>query len=104
MYELIRLAGLSAVLLLCASCGSDEINFDDPRIANDGTFPNLNRVPVPAAAPFDSQEAQVKIQVIDAARPQSRTVPTSEAETARLRRLGQTHAQDALRQIESSGN
>ncbi|MCP1199370.1 DNA repair protein RecO C-terminal domain-containing protein [Notoacmeibacter sp. MSK16QG-6] len=105
MHRLMRVFGFSAALFVCASCGTpDVLPYSDARIADDGTYPNLNVVPVPAAAPMSSTEAQAQIQAVQAARPAPRGLPTSESEAVYLRRLGRTHGQEALRQIEASGN
>lgn len=101
----IVLAACLAGLLFSASCSTtDVLPYSDSRIADDGSYPNLNLVPEAAAPPLGTAEARSTIAAVESAKPAQRAAPTSDSEALRLRRLGQTHAQDALRQIEASGN
>lgn len=75
-----------------------------PSFARPGDYPNLNVVPTPAATQFTEEEKAERIETLRARRDnlvgQSRGVRDRSAE---LRRLGRSHADDALRAIEAEG-
>jgi len=93
-------AALLAAMLLSA-CGSA---VDEPAagMRKTGTFPNLN-VPMHAATTqFTPQEARAGAARLQGAlkQQQALTAENGTTNTEELRRLGSTHADDALKQIE----
>ncbi|MGE0499700.1 MAG: hypothetical protein AB7I79_10620 [Rhizobiaceae bacterium] len=73
--------------------------------ANTGTYPNLNIQPDAAATQIDAVEKASGISKLKATQSQT-TARTAglraTSDEARLRKLGQTHADDALKAIEST--
>lgn len=94
------LAGATAL----TACVSDPV----PTVAgarDTDTFPNLNIVPRGETEQFTASDRQAKVAELSAIRArtqgQARGGPNA-AETQRLRRVGATHADEALREIEAS--
>ncbi len=104
MRKMALLIGVLAGAALAASCTSRTLSYDDPRIADDGTYPNLNIAPAVATEPLGEAEAEATIRSVQAARPPDYRQPASEYEAQRLQRLAQTHGPETLRRIEASGN
>jgi hypothetical protein len=73
--------------------------------ARPGDFPNLNVVPQPAATQITSEEKEADFTLLQAIRAQqeaqSRAASGDKKTTAaELRRIGRSHASDALKEIE----
>jgi hypothetical protein len=69
---------------------------------NTGTFPNLNIPPQVAAKQFTPEEQQAKMAELTALRGQTTAAvaaPTGTTDPAALRKLAQTHADEALKEI-----
>ena len=104
MRKITWLAGVFLLASMAAACTSETLSYADPRIADDGTYPNLNIVPGTAAQPLNEAEANATIRAVEAAKPAVRPLPSTEYEARQLQQLGRTHGRDTLRQIEASGN
>lgn len=97
----------AAVLALVAglalsACASATIEDAVPQGAIDtGSYPNLNIPPVAAAEQLTPQERDAATAELLATQAQlAARTPSAPADAAALRRLGETHAQEALSQIE----
>ncbi|RLQ87995.1 hypothetical protein [Notoacmeibacter ruber] len=102
MQRLMVMIGLIVITGFSASCSQTEIMPYSDSVADDGSYPNLNLASGAAAPAIGQAEAQATIRSVESSEPGQLSLPTSEAEAMRLRRLGQTHGQDAIRQIEAS--
>jgi len=69
-----------------------------------GQYPNLNIVPVPAAPQLTSSDRKEKFAELDAALNKAKRIAALKAESheAALKKLAETHAADALKQIEGN--
>jgi hypothetical protein len=73
-----------------------------PAFSTPGTYPNLNIVPTPAAAQITAEQKQQTTNELRGKREQVAAQKAGSARdgSAELRKLGRSHAQDALREIE----
>lgn len=107
------LAGLLPLAFALSACGSGTTAQSVPVSANGapagpidtGTYPNLNIPPRTAAEQLSPAERDADVQALSAARqsqPRVRGAAPAPDESARLRKIGSTHASDTLEAIESS--
>jgi hypothetical protein len=96
-----------ALVLSLAGCASSTV--DEPVAAgaggpvNTGTFPNLNIPPQQAAEQMTPAEKSADMAALSAAHKQNAAVaavPSDQTDPALLKKLAQTHAADALKEIE----
>lgn len=73
-----------------------------PAFSTPGTYPNLNIVPTPAATQITAEQKQQTTNELRGKREQvaAQKAGSSRDSSAELRRLGRSHAEEALRQIE----
>ncbi len=97
--------GTAAVLL--SGCASSTVNDPVPagarRPSNTGTFPNLNVPPSQAAEQLTPAQTQAEVAALQSAQQQhaaSAANPSGQTDPAQLKKLAETHAADALKQIE----
>lgn len=95
--------GLLAGAFALSACTSNTLSYDDPRIDDDGTYPNLNYRSAAAAEPLGEAEAQATINTVSAAKPRTGRPSSSTYQTEQLRQIGRTHGEEAIRVIEASG-
>lgn len=94
-------AGLFLSVAALSGCASDPID-TDPRARDTGTYPNLNIRPKGQTTQFSENERAAGTARLQAAQRahQSQAGAPAPSDVAALKRLGQNHAQDALRVIE----
>lgn len=96
-----------ALALLVAGCASSTIDDAVPAGArgpvNTGTFPNLNVPPQQAAEQMTAAQKSADMAALSAAHKQNAAtaaVPSDQTDPTVLRKLAETHAADALKEIE----
>jgi len=95
-------AAACALALGLAACGTATIKDAVPGARRTGTYPNLNIPQKAATEQLTDEEAAAAAARLNAVRNDQESAsakPASEAE--RLRRLGQTHVEEALEEIEN---
>jgi non-ribosomal peptide synthetase component F len=98
---------VAMLALLVAGCASSTGDRAAPAGArgpvNTGTFPNLNIPPQQAAEQMTQAEKDAKMASLTAAHQQNAAtaaLPSDQTDPALLRKLAQTHAAEALKEIE----
>lgn len=103
-FRILTAISLAAVVAGCQTASIDDLapRAADGRTApNTGTYPNLNVVPTPETPQLTDAERDAKTAELRAARDGQNRGGSSGASEADLRRLARTHADAALREIES---
>jgi hypothetical protein len=96
------LAIAAALMSGCASSRADAVPAGARGPANTGTFPNLNIPPSQAAQQLTPSETEADVAALQSAQQQNAAnaaIPSGQTDPALLRKLAQTHAADALKQI-----
>lgn len=99
----LAIAGMACALLSgCASSTVDAVPAGAHGPVNTGTFPNLNIPPNQAAQQLTPAETQADVAALQSAQQQNAAqaaAPSGQADPAELRKLAETHATDALKEI-----
>ncbi|QPC87586.1 hypothetical protein GA830_13135 [Mesorhizobium sp. NBSH29] len=104
-----RLTSIAALAMLLVGCASATIEDAVPSgangPANTGTYPNLNIPPQSAAEQISAEKKAADLAALNAEQQQNAAfgaAPSGQTDPALLRRLGQTHGTNALKQIEKT--
>jgi hypothetical protein len=95
-------AGVSAAAG-CASSSDEAVPAGARGPINTGNFPNLNIPPRPAAEQLSPSQLQADVAALRAAHQQNATaaaVPSGQTDPVLLRKLADSHAKEALKEIE----
>lgn len=98
-----RPGGLSAAMLalLLAACATPPNEPSSSGAVDTGTFPNLNVAPGEANSQFTPQDVNAKkAELAAAARANNAQATPPPNDILLLRKLGKSHVQDALKEIE----
>jgi hypothetical protein len=101
----LAIAAIAAILI--SGCASSSVaNAVPPGAhgpAKTGTFPNLNIPPKQAAAQLTPDETKADVGALQSAQQQNAAraaAPSGQSDPALLRKLAETHAADALKEIQ----
>jgi hypothetical protein len=101
----LAIAAMAAILL--SGCASSTVAQAVPAGAHGpaktGTFPNLNIPPKQAAAQLTPDETKAEVAALRSAQQQNAAraaTPSGQTDPALLRKLAETHAADALKEIQ----